>query len=173
MLGVGNPGLSPLVVRGIGTALLLASVLALASCNSATVSSNNDVGIDVLDKVRSLDTLPRYPQQAGGPATNAGARGQPAVFQGVEVTDIAEARPQPVASGNGYELNFENTPVATLAKVVLGDILQTGYTIDPRVQGTVGLVSVRPVTKSDIIFVLESALRISGVALVRDARATA
>ena len=52
--------------------------------------------------------------------------------------------------------------------MVLGDILQTGYTIDPRVQGTVSLVSVRPVPKSDIIFVLENALRISGVALVRD-----
>ena len=168
MLGVGNPGLSPLVGRGIGTALLLVSLVALASCNSATTSSNSDVGIDVLDKVRSLDTLPRYPQPAGGPATNAGPRGQPAVFQGVEVTDIAEARPQPVTSGNGFELNFENTPVATVAKVVLGDILQTGYTIDPRVQGTVSLVSVRPVAKSDIIFVLESALRISGVALVRD-----
>jgi hypothetical protein len=33
MLGVGNPGLSPLVGRGIGTALLLASVVALTSRN--------------------------------------------------------------------------------------------------------------------------------------------
>ncbi len=44
-----------------------------------------------------------------------------------------------------------------------------GYTIDPRVQGTVSLVSVRPVPKSDIIFVLESAMRLSGIVLVRDA----
>ena len=43
-----------------------------------------------------------------------------------------------------------------------------GYTIDPRVQGTVSLVSVRPVPKSDIVFVLENALRLSGVVLVRD-----
>jgi general secretion pathway protein D len=170
MVGVGsNRGISPWVVgRGVGIALALSSVIALASCNSATVSSTNDLDIDVLDKVRSLDTLPRYPQQAGTPAPSAGPRAQPAVFQGTEVTDISEARPQPVASGNGFELNFENTPVATVAKVVLGDILQTGYTIDPRVQGTVSLVSVRPVAKSDIIFVLESALRISGVVLVRD-----
>ncbi|WP_213029874.1 hypothetical protein, partial [Acinetobacter baumannii] len=46
--------------------------------------------------------------------------------------------------------------------------LNTGYTIDPRVQGTVSLVSVKPVPKSDIIYVLENALRISGVVLVRD-----
>jgi general secretion pathway protein D len=52
--------------------------------------------------------------------------------------------------------------------VVLGDILHTGYTIDPRVQGTVSLVSVHPVPKSDIVFVLENALRLSGVVLLHD-----
>lgn len=87
------------------------------------------------------------------------------MYEGTEVSDVAEMRPQPIATGSGFELNFENTPVATVAKVVLGDILQTGYTIDPRVQGTVSLVSSgRP----DIVFVLENALRLSGVVLVRD-----
>ena len=168
MVRVGNRGLSPSVGRSFGIAFILSSVVALASCNSATIGSDSGSDIDVLDKVRSLDTLPRYPQPANAPAANTGQRIQPAVFQGAEVTDISEARPQPVSSGNGFELNFENTPVATVAKVVLGDILQTGYTIDPRVQGTVSLVSVRPVAKSDIIFVLENALRISGIVLVHD-----
>jgi general secretion pathway protein D len=168
MVGVGNRGLFPSVGRNIGIALVLLSVTTLASCNPATFGVNRDPNIDVTDKVKSIDTLPRYPQAAGGAASGTQPRSQPTVFQGTEVTDIAEARPQPVASGGGFELNFENTPVATVAKVVLGDILQTGYTIDPRVQGTVSLVSVRPVAKSDIIFVLENALRISGVVLVRD-----
>ena len=168
MVRVGNRGLPPSVGRSFGIAFILSSVVALASCNSATIGSDSGSDIDVLDKVRSLDTLPRYPQPASAPAANTGQRIQPAVFQGAEVTGISEARPQPVSSGNGFELNFENTPVATVAKVVLGDILQTGYTIDPRVQGTVSLVSVRPVAKSDIIFVLENALRISGIVLVHD-----
>ncbi len=51
---------------------------------------------------------------------------------------------------------------------MLGDILGVGYTIDPRVQGTVSLVSIRPVAKSDIVFVLENALRLSGVVMIRD-----
>jgi general secretion pathway protein D len=120
--------------------------------------------------VRSLDTLPRYPQQQGGTSTSSSttANPQPTIFHGTEITDTASPRPQPAASGGGFDLNFESAPVATAAKVVLGDILQTGYTIDPRVQGTVSLVSVRPVPKSDILFVLEDALRISGVVLVRD-----
>ena len=90
------------------------------------------------------------------------------MYEGTEVTAVSDERPQPASSGNGFDLNFENTPVATVAKVVLGDILGVGYTIDPRVQGTVSLVSVRPVAKSDIVFVLENALRLSGVVLIRD-----
>ena len=169
MVRVANPGWSPPVGRSISIGFLLLSVVLLASCNSATVNSGGGLDIDVIDKVRSLDTLPRYPQQVNAAGANAGQRSRPVVFEGTEVSDVSEPRPQPVATGNGFELNFENTPVATVAKVVLGDILQTGYTIDPRVQGTVSLVSVRPVAKSDIVFVLKSALRLGGIVLVRDA----
>jgi len=147
---------------------MLLSAGLLTACNSANFAANDSNEIDVLDKVRSLDILPRQPQQVNGSPSNAGQRGRPTVYNATEVTDISETRLQPIASGNGFDLNFENTPVATVAKVVLGDILSTGYTIDPRVQGTVSLVSVRPVPKSDIIFVLENALRLSGVVLVRD-----
>jgi general secretion pathway protein D len=168
MVRVANPSWPLPVGRSICIALMLSSAGLLASCNPATVSSATGSDIDVIDKVRSLDTLPRYPQQATLAKTDADQRARPAMFEGAEVSDVSEARPQPVATGNGFELNFENTPIATVAKVVLGDILQTGYTIDPRVQGTVSLVSVRPVAKSDIIFVLENALRLSGTVLVRD-----
>ncbi len=170
MASVGKSRPSVAVGRGIGAALTVSGVLLLASCNSATMNAVGTQDIDVIDKVKSIDILPRYPTQAGTSTTSAGPRAQPVVFQGAEVTDIAPTHPQPggTGSGNGYDLNFESAPVATVAKVVLGDIMQTGYTIDPRVQGTVSLVSVHPVPKSDIIFVLENALRISGVALVRD-----
>jgi general secretion pathway protein D len=95
------------------------------------------------------------------------------VYNGTDATDIAESgtsqsRDQAQSSGSGFELNFENSPVTTIAKVVLGDILRLGYTIDPRVQGTITLVSVRPVAKSNILFVLEGALRLGGIVLTRD-----
>ena len=168
MVRVANQGWTPPAGRSISIAFMLLSAGLLASCNAVTMGSGSGADIDVLDKVRSLDTLPRYPQQANAAEANVGQRSRPVMFEGTEVSDVAETRPQPVATGSGFELNFENTPVATVAKVVLGDILQTGYTIDPRVQGTVSLVSVRPVAKSDIVFVLENALRLSGIVLVRD-----
>ena len=68
----------------------------------------------------------------------------------------------------GYEMNFENTPIETVAKTILGDILHVGYTIDPRVQGNVTLSSGRPVPRRDVLYVLETALRVSNVALVRE-----
>jgi len=168
MVRVANPSWSPPAGLSILIAFMLSSAVLLASCNSQTVSSGGTYDIDVFDKVRSLDTLPRYPQEVNAAQANAGQPRRPALYEGTEVSDVAEMRPQPIATGSGFELNFENTPVATVAKVVVGDILQTGYTIDPRVQGTVSLVSVRPVAKSDIVFVLENALRLSGDVLVRD-----
>ena len=168
MAGVGEHRPVFTIGRRLSFALVVSSILALASCNPATVGSSN-TDLDVIDKVRSLDTSPRFPQQQGGTSTSSTApKPQPIIFQGTEITDVGSPRPQQAASGGGFDLNFESAPVATVAKVVLGDILQTGYTIDPRVQGTVSLVSVRPVAKSDILFVLEDALRISGVVLVHD-----
>jgi general secretion pathway protein D len=87
---------------------------------------------------------------------------------GSNLANVVGAQPAP--NGEGFELNFENTPVTGVVKVVLGDILGFGYLIDPRVQGTVTLASGRPVPKNDLLFVLESALKLSGAALVRDRR---
>jgi len=162
-----------------GVALVMIAVLAgglLTACGQLFFSSDQgrDRGQeqagdpDVIDRVRSLDLLPRFPRQDSTSRGQAD-RARPAEFKGVEVAAVASARPPAQPTGDGFELSFENTPVTTVAKVVLGDILEAGYTIDPRVQGTITLASVRPVAKSDLLYVLENALRLSGVALVRDA----
>jgi len=141
----------------------------LAACSPLSNNQEVSKGPDIMDRVRSLDLLPRFPQQPDSAGQITGARARSQVYTGVIVSPIEGARSQPGASGGeGYELNFENTPIGSVAKVVLGDILGTGYTIDPRVQGTVSLASGRPVPKSDLLFVLENALRLSGVVLVKD-----
>lgn len=172
MVRVGNQGRSRAAARGFGAiSIAFFLVTLLTSCNMATLSgSTAPSDVDVLDKVRSADIMPRQPENVGGGQGYVGQRAKAAVYEGTEVTDVGDSRlaTQPVSGGSGFDLNFENTPVATVAKVVIGDILNTGYTIDPRVQGTVSLVSVRPVAKSDIIYVLESALRLSGVVLLKD-----
>ena len=152
----------------VGVCFVLAAA-ALAACNLTSLVERGNDSPDATDRIRATDLQPRFPLLAD--TVNTGTAGGPRAksYPGTAgVSEVAVA-PAPTASpGEGFELNFENTPVSTVAKVILGDILGVGYTIDPRVQGTVSLASGRPVPKNDVLFVLESALRTSNVALVKD-----
>lgn len=157
-----------------GTLVLSLSAFFLTACiltadQSIEGNPRDPRAQDIADKIRSMDLSPRQTTEAG----NSGIRQQGASNPAIYLAD--GSRPQGAAlidrddsGASGYDLNFENAPVATVAKVILGDVLGVGYTIDPRVQGTVTLASVRPIPKSDALYVLENALRMSGVALVRD-----
>ena len=148
----------------------------LLACNKLVPGGPETRSPNILDQVQSLDLLPHSPQPQGSATDNRSKDAHAAIYPGTPAT-ADHAVPSPAvtldgaaqaSSGDGYDLNFESSPVATVAKVVLGDILGAGYIIDPRVQGVVTLTSGRPIPKSDILFVLESALRVSNVALVHD-----
>ena len=125
---------------------------------------------DIADRIRSIDLQPRQATEVPNSGLGRQGASRPAIYlsDGTTPPGSALIEREDSASGSGYDLNFENAPVATVAKVILGDVLGVGYTIDPRVQGTITLASVRPVPKADALYVLENALRMSGVALVRD-----
>jgi general secretion pathway protein D len=172
VLRVGKP---PRRLRSAHNPLIVAvfalGCASLAACNLIALNDAENRPPDAFDRVRSIDLLPRSPDPQE-PNANPADRRQPAIYTGDSATALAasDTRGQikPAEGSDGYELNFENTPITTVAKVVLGDILGTGYTIDPRVQGTISLASGRPVPKADILFVLENALRVSNVVLVRE-----
>ncbi|WP_368736591.1 type II secretion system secretin GspD [Bradyrhizobium campsiandrae] len=156
-----------------GTLLLLSSALLLTACivtsdQSVEADPKDPRAQDIADKIRALDLQARQPADAAASGIGQAKSSKPAIYLSDGATPQGGALPERDNGGSGYDLNFENAPVATVAKVILGDVLNTGYTIDPRVQGTVTLASVRPVPKADAIYVLENALRMSGVALVRD-----
>jgi general secretion pathway protein D len=152
--------------------LFLSSILLTACIVTADQSIESDPkdprAQDIADKIRSLDLLPRQTTDAGATALKRGGDRQAAIYLSDGTPAPGGALAERDGSGSGYDLNFENAPVATVAKVVLGDVLGVGYTIDPRVQGTVTLASVRPIAKADALYVLENALRLSNVAMVRD-----
>jgi general secretion pathway protein D len=154
--------------------LLLLSAFALGACivtadQSMEADPKDPRAQDITDKVRALDLQPRQPADAGASGIAQARSSKPAIYLSDGATPQGGALAErDDGGGSGYDLNFENAPVTTVAKVILGDVLNVGYTIDPRVQGTVTLASVRPVPKADALYVLENALRMSGVALVRD-----
>jgi general secretion pathway protein D len=148
---------------------LLQSACILTGDQSIESNPRDPRAQDIADKVRSLDLLPRQTNDVANGGVAHQNTSRPAIYlsDGTPPQGAALVEKQD-GTGGGYDLNFENAPVATVAKVILGDVLGVGYTIDPRVQGTITLASVRPVPKADALYVLENALRMSGVALLRD-----
>ena len=157
-----------------GTLALTLSAFALTACivtaeQSIEGNPKDPRAQDIADKIKSIDLLPRQTAETGASGIKQQGASRPAIYLSDGTTPSGSALlEREAAAGGGYDLNFENAPVATVAKVILGDVLNVGYTIDPRVQGTVTLASVRPIAKADALYVLENALRMSGVALVRD-----
>ncbi|WP_246801218.1 type II secretion system secretin GspD [Bradyrhizobium genosp. L] len=155
-----------------GTLVLFLSAFTLSACivtadQSVETNPKDPRAPDLVEKVNSLDLQPRQTTDTPAGSLRQQSASRPAIFLS-DGTPTGGELAERDGGGNGYDLNFENAPVATVAKVILGDVLQVGYTIDPRVQGTITLASVRPVPKQDAIYVLENALKMSGIALVRD-----
>jgi general secretion pathway protein D len=167
-------------------ALAAALVAFEAGCASSPQQSG-DPAPGVLDQIRGVDLrsrsvenvrLPEPGSVADGPRAQsyfgsaappiAGGERKKREADNSLTTGSLSASATGETTANGFELNFENAPVAAVARTILGDILRVGYTLDPRVQGTVTLSSGRPVPKKDLLYVLESALRASNIALVRD-----
>lgn len=156
-----------------GTLVLLSSAFLLGACivtadQSIEADPKDPRAQDIADRIRSLDLQPRQAADAGTGGIAQSKSSKPAIYLSDGAPQGGALAERDDGGGSGYDLNFENAPVASVAKVILGDVLNVGYTIDPRVQGTVTLASVRPVPKADALYVLENALRMSGVALVRD-----
>ena len=97
--------------------------------------------------------------QGAGTAT---ASIQPAAF--VKGGNLQQA---PSVNNDGVEINFDGADVQTVAKFLLGDILQLNFTVDPRVQGNVTLASAGPIPRKDVLPAFESVLRMSNAAIVR------
>ena len=169
--------LSRLRSRLAGTLVLFLSAFTLTACivtADQSIESNpkDPRAQDIGDKIAAIDLQPRQTTDTGATGLREQqSSSRPAIYLSDGSTPSGSGladRDGAAGGGSGYDLNFENAPVAAVAKVILGDVLNVGYTIDPRVQGTVTLASVRPVPKADALYVLENALRMSGVALVRD-----
>ena len=165
---LGSGGVSRVVFR---VALAAFALLPLSACTPGSLEQRTDQPQNAADVIRSADLQPRSLQ-----ATRQADANQPQAksfsFFGAAAGPVTDAAVRtdaaPAEVRDGFTLNFENSPVANVAKVVLGDIMGLGYVIDPRVQGTISLSSGRPIAKKDMLFVLESALRANNLAMLRE-----
>ncbi len=74
--------------------------------------------------------------------------------------------PDGITKTGEITLNFENTNLLEVVKVILADLLKLNYVIDPGVQGAVTLQTSEPLPRESLIPTLELLLRMNGAALV-------
>ncbi|HEX8168214.1 MAG TPA: type II secretion system secretin GspD [Beijerinckiaceae bacterium] len=139
---------------------------------------------DPVDPIRYADLSARQPRPIEGDSGITNGSAQPLLFPGSEVTPFQPSGGEPgadpasprvavasigaVPRREGVDINFEDADVQTVAKSLLGDILELNYIVDPRVQGAVTLASSGPIPRKDVLSVFESVLRMSGAAVVRE-----
>jgi general secretion pathway protein D len=89
---------------------------------------------------------------------------------GVFVKAPSKAKGGAAPEGAGeVTLNFENADLREVVKVILGDMLNENYVLDPRVRGAVTVQTSRPLSRADLMPTLNTLLRMNGAALVRTA----
>jgi general secretion pathway protein D len=86
---------------------------------------------------------------------------------GVFVKKPTVAAPPP--SPQDIVLNFEGADLREVVRVVMGDMLNENYTIDPKVNGTVTIHTSQPISRAAVTPILETVLRMNGAAMVREA----
>ena len=81
------------------------------------------------------------------------------------VNPVSPGGQSPSADG-AITLNFQDTALTEVVKVILGDLLARNYFVDPSVNGRVTLQTSRPLSRKDLVPTLETLLRMNGAAVV-------
>ena len=106
---------TPRSVAAFALPLILLSTGLLVSCNSATIEYRRRMAPSSTCSTRCVRwTSCRVSRSRSNAATTTSGQNRAAAarrcIEGTEVTAVSDERPQPTSSGNGFDLNFENTP---------------------------------------------------------------
>ena len=103
----------------------------------------------------------RTPGSVAAPASGAGSGPSLAGCAFAAVAAIAGAQ----ATDESITLNFANADIDAVVKAV-AEITGKNFIVDPKIKGTVTIVSARPVPRSLVYPTLLSALRMQGIAAI-------
>ncbi len=170
----GNDDISPFDWRGL--LLMGVAAVSLVACTAIapvpdpeepTGSTATEKGLPAAAP-KAMATLPGQQPQLEEVAESGAAPAE--LYRSGSGKFVKPPKPlpeTPVVNGE-VTLNFENTNVLEVIKVILGDLLGENYTVDPKVQGSVTLQTSRPLAKDALLPALELLLRSNGAALVSD-----
>lgn len=101
-----------------------------------------------------------------GLQSSAGPAPRDSVKSGTGTFVHKVSRPSVDTTPGDVTLNFDGTDIREVVKVILGDLLQVNYVLDPGVSGAASLQTGRPLRREHLIPTLETLLRMNNAALV-------
>jgi general secretion pathway protein D len=169
---------TPLLGSARAGLVVLLAVSALAGCKQNQSSEQPSVG-DLLSQLMNRSLAP--PAQAPAPVAkpepirikpggDTGGDAQKQVYfgTGTGVAPAPQAAAEVEPAGEDVRINFENAPLRDVVRLIMTDTLHLNYVIDPRVQGNVTIATVNPISRANLLALLETILRMNGGALVAD-----
>ncbi|MCA3555449.1 type II secretion system secretin GspD [Aestuariivirga sp.] len=150
-----------------GATLLGCAGLLLASCQAPTAG---------LESTNQIDLTARSPQKVtnrgGGPVMKPAAQAaRYEVFPGVSPAPGEDGSEPPAGVGEQndgkFTVNLDGASVAEASKLILGETLGYNYTIDPNLQGSITMVSNRPLSARQLLDAFEASLKMANAALVQ------
>jgi general secretion pathway protein D len=154
--------------RQVRPLVLCIAALVLASCNPPS---------SMLDSTGQVDLTAKNPQRLtnrnDGQVKIKNQPGRYEVIPGMSAADFGDGGTEDPPAGVGqlddgkFTVNVDQASLPESAKLILGETLGYNYTIDPRVQGTVTLVSNRSLSGREMLSAYEAALRLAGAALIQ------
>jgi general secretion pathway protein D len=163
------------------TCVAMALLCALPGCATQNVGPGVMAQSSAADYIRSADVSARFTNDTENGSSDRYGAARPLLFPASDndpepsreqdpTLRSASVEPAALVKGEGVEINFDNADMQTVAKTLLGDILQLNFVVDPRVQGNVTLASSAPIARKDVLPAFESALRMSNAAIVRSGK---
>lgn len=160
------------------------TALALAGCATpnnasrqiAEIRPETSIGIQASGQDSANKNTPSDPSRTAEGETgakkeisqNARKIPEPKIFKGTGTFIKPKPDVEKASGGNTALLNFENADIKEVAKTVLADILGQSYVVDPRVQGSISLRTVRPLPNDALLTTLETLLKMNGATMVRE-----
>lgn len=168
-----------MMLRRFGWPLLFTGYMLLASCaaipggDRATLDNpwgkkSEPHGAPVEPRTASDDKPTMLRQDTPEPLAAPDYGPKAEIYRGTgSMVNLAGGGGEPREAEGDITLNFQQTEIAEVVKVIMGDILGLNYVLDQNVSGTVSLQTSRPLTREALLPTLETMLQVNGAALIR------
>ncbi len=160
-------------LRPPGAGLLAcALVLVLAACATAPAEAPPAAAEPVVSPLPTyVETAPRPAAVMPAPEPDDSHLLEPTILRGNDVLH-GSGQPAKAVSGAATSFKFEQAPAAEVVHVILRDILKVDYVVYPPLDGSITLATRGEISADKALLLLENALQVNGIVMVRDTRGT-